>query len=83
MRQITSSRDSRPLGDLMNRGLNIRAEAIEATLEEIRKDTPKAVQAKPGDFVDLRFVTELKQSVYVIEFGNNTVLALRVGGKHS
>ena len=43
----------------------MRAEAIEATLEEIRKDTPKAVQAKPGDFVDLRFVNELKQSGYL------------------
>ena len=52
-------------GALMDRGLNIRAEAIEATLEEIRKDTPKAVQAKPADFVDLRFVNELKQSGYL------------------
>jgi NitT/TauT family transport system substrate-binding protein len=52
-------------GALMDRGLNIRTEAIEATLEEIRKDTPKAAQAKPGDFVDLRFVNELKQSGYL------------------
>jgi hypothetical protein len=34
-------------------------------LEEIRKDTPKAALAKPGDFVDLRFVNELKQSGYL------------------
>jgi len=52
-------------GSLMDRGLNIRTEAIEATLEEIRKDTPKAVAAKPADFVDLRFVNELKQSGYL------------------
>jgi ABC-type nitrate/sulfonate/bicarbonate transport system substrate-binding protein len=52
-------------GALMDRGLNVRAEAIEATLEEIRKDTPKAALAKPGDFVDLRFVNELKQSGYL------------------
>ena len=49
----------------MDRGLNIRTEAIEATLEEIRKDTPKAAQAKAGDFVDLRFVNELNQSGYL------------------
>jgi len=49
----------------MDRGLNVRTEAIEATLEEIRKDTLKAAQAKPGDFVDLRFVNELKQSGYL------------------
>ncbi len=49
----------------MDRGLNIRTEAIEATLEEIRKDTPKAVQARPGDFVDPRFMNELKQSGYL------------------
>ena len=65
MRQITLSKDSRPLGDVMDRGLNVRAEAIEATLDEIRKDTPNAVRAKPGDFVDLRFVNELKQSGYL------------------
>ena len=33
--------------------------------DEIRKDTPKAAQAKPEDFVDLRFVNELKQSGYL------------------
>ena len=44
---------------------NVRTEAIEATLEEIRKDTPKAALAKAGDFVDLRFVNELKQSGYL------------------
>jgi uncharacterized protein YicC (UPF0701 family) len=52
-------------GAIMDRSLNVRTEAIEATLEEIRKDTPKAVQAKPSDFVDLRFVNELKQSGYL------------------
>jgi ABC-type nitrate/sulfonate/bicarbonate transport system substrate-binding protein len=52
-------------GAIMDRSLNVRTEAIEATLEEIRKDTPKAAQAKPGDFVDLRFVNELKQSGYL------------------
>ena len=50
---------------IMDRSLNVRTEAIEATLEEIRKDTPKGAQAKPGDFVDLRFVNELKQSGYL------------------
>jgi len=34
-------------------------------LEEIRKDTPKAAQAKAGDFVDPRFVNELKQAGYL------------------
>jgi len=52
-------------GAIIDRGLNVRTEAIEATLEEIRKDTPKAALAKPGDFVDLRFVNELKQSGYL------------------
>ena len=52
-------------GSIMDRGLNVRTEAIEVTLDEIRKDTPKAAQAKPGDFVDLRFVNELKQSGYL------------------
>ncbi len=44
---------------------NICTEAIEATLEEIRKDTPNAAQVKATDFVDLRFVNELKQSGYL------------------
>jgi hypothetical protein len=44
---------------------NVRTEAIEATLEEIRKDTPKAVAAKSADFVDPRFMNELKQSGYL------------------
>jgi hypothetical protein len=44
---------------------NVRTEAIEATLEEIRTDTPKAAQAKAADFGDPRFVNELKQSVYL------------------
>jgi ABC-type nitrate/sulfonate/bicarbonate transport system substrate-binding protein len=52
-------------GAIMDRGLNIRTEAVQATLDEIRKDTPKAAQAKPEDFVDLRFVNELKQSGYL------------------
>ena len=52
-------------GAIMDRGLNVRTEAIEATLEEIRKDTPKAVSAKPADFVDPRFMNELKQSGYL------------------
>ena len=45
--------------------LNVHKEAIQATLEEIRKDIPKAGQAKPEDFVDLRFVNSLKQSGYL------------------
>ncbi len=52
-------------GSIMDRGLNIHTEAVQATLDEIRKDTPKAAQAKPEDFVDLRFVNELKQSGYL------------------
>jgi ABC-type nitrate/sulfonate/bicarbonate transport system substrate-binding protein len=52
-------------GAIMDRGLNIHTDAVQATLDEIRKDTPKAAQAKPGDFVDLRFVNELKQSGYL------------------
>jgi NitT/TauT family transport system substrate-binding protein len=52
-------------GAIMDRGLNIHIEAVQATLDEIRKDTPKAAQAKPEDFVDLRFVNELKQSGYL------------------
>ena len=52
-------------GAIMDRGLNIHTEAVQATLDEIRKDTPKAAQAKPADFVDLRFVNELKQSGYL------------------
>lgn len=51
-------------GGIMDRHLNVHAEAIQATLNEIRKDMPKAAQAKPADFVDLRFVNELKQSGY-------------------
>jgi len=49
----------------MDRSLNVHNEAIQATLEEIRKDVPKAAQAKPEDFVDLRFVNSLKQSGYL------------------
>jgi hypothetical protein len=52
-------------GAIMDRDLNVRTEAIKSTLEEIPKDTPKTVQAKPGDFVDLRFMNELKQSGYL------------------
>ena len=44
---------------------DVHNEAIQATLEEIRKDVPKAAQAKPEDFVDLRFVNSLKQSGYL------------------
>jgi hypothetical protein len=52
-------------GAIMDRGLAIHTEAVQATLDEIRKDTPKAAQAKPEEFVDLRFVNELKQSGYL------------------
>jgi NitT/TauT family transport system substrate-binding protein len=52
-------------GGIMDRNLNVHNEAIQATLEEIRKDVPKAAQAKPEDFVDLRFVNSLKQSGYL------------------
>ncbi len=52
-------------GQIMDRDLNVHNEAIQATLDEIRKDTPKAAQAKPADFVDLRFVKELQRSGYL------------------
>lgn len=52
-------------GKIMDRALNVHTEAVQATLDEIRKDMPKANQAKPGEFVDLRFVNELKQSGYL------------------
>ncbi|MBI3015002.1 MAG: hypothetical protein HYY65_08110 [Candidatus Tectomicrobia bacterium] len=49
----------------MDRGLNVHRDALQATLEEIRKDTPQAAQAKPEDFVDLRFVNDLRQAGYL------------------
>ena len=52
-------------GGIMDRGLNVHRDALQATLEEIRKDTPQAAHAKIEDFVDLRFVNELKQSGYL------------------
>lgn len=52
-------------GSIMDRGLNVHRDALQATLEEIRKDTPQAAQAKPEDFVDLRFVNDLRQAGYL------------------
>lgn len=52
-------------GGIMDRGLNVHEDALRATLEEIRKDTPQAARAKPEDFVDRRFINDLRQSGYL------------------
>lgn len=52
-------------GGIMDRGLNVHEDALQATLAEIRKDTPQAAQAKPEEFVDRRFINELHRSGYL------------------